>query len=353
MKKRQTGGDNATLIEAGRDVTINNGLNSDQMREVIEVISSQIPQYAAIAREIVDSRLVDFQERIIERFVDRDTAATSAFADPDFQYQLRIAQHAYARTDDGDLQKMLIDLIAKRSLHGERSRKCLTINLAIATIGDLTREDLALISVCFATKHASLSVARSTAEISLYFNKFVNPFLSLLPKDEGSSMYLASKGCVTFVPFPQNLIGVFKEFYGGVFSNSWSEADLVNVLPDEQKENVESILADAQSANLLNLDGEKFKFDIRYKPEIGTKIAGTSVSELQPNLESLYDSHLKSDGEIKELLENAIPQFSVLEGVWDKTSLSSLRLTYLGLAIGHSCLTEKVEFSGDLSIWIK
>jgi hypothetical protein len=91
---------NSVAIQSGRDTTVNQGLSPADLRQIIETVAAQLPAYAAVAQEIVETRLKDFEERVLERFANPQTSRSDAFKDPDFQYLLSRAQHAYARSGD-------------------------------------------------------------------------------------------------------------------------------------------------------------------------------------------------------------------------------------------------------------
>ena len=84
----------SVAIQSGRDTTINQGLTATDMKQIIEAIASQHTAYAAVARELVDARLTNFEQRILERFANPNTARSEAFKDPDFQYTFSRAQIA-------------------------------------------------------------------------------------------------------------------------------------------------------------------------------------------------------------------------------------------------------------------
>src|SRR4051794_27193861 len=112
----------ALAIQSGGDTTFTQGLSPGDLRQIIEALGAQLPTYAALAREIVDARLRDIEEKIIQRFAADRLTRTEAFKDPDFQYLLTRAQHAYARSGDPKIADTLVDLIAQRSKHTDRNR---------------------------------------------------------------------------------------------------------------------------------------------------------------------------------------------------------------------------------------
>jgi hypothetical protein len=72
QNQRAEGG--TVAIQSGRDTTINQGITPKDMRQIIETLAAQMPAYAAIAAQIVDSRLKDFEDRIMDSFADGSNA---------------------------------------------------------------------------------------------------------------------------------------------------------------------------------------------------------------------------------------------------------------------------------------
>src|ERR1700709_2560740 len=97
----QVAGKGAIAIQSARDTIINAGISANDMRAIMETLAAQIPTFTAMARDIVNERLQDFEEKVLQKF---STASQSvnpeAFKDPDFQYLLNRAQNAYARSGE-------------------------------------------------------------------------------------------------------------------------------------------------------------------------------------------------------------------------------------------------------------
>src|SRR5229473_350490 len=133
-------------VQSGRDTVIQHGLSPAQMKEIMEAIASQLPGYAAVAREIVDERLRDFEQRVIGRFADTSSTRSEAFKDPDFQHVVIRAQNAYARSGDEQVRETLVDLIARRSMETDRTRLLLSLDEAVEKAALLTKNEFAELS---------------------------------------------------------------------------------------------------------------------------------------------------------------------------------------------------------------
>ena len=151
--QEQKVGKNAVAIQSARDTVIQSGITPDDMRKILSALSEQLPTYAAVAREIVDARMADFEQRILSRFAESDSVNPEAFKDPDFQYLLTRAQHAYARRGDQEIGDLLVSMIAERSKLEKPDRLSMSLNSAIEVAATLTENEFAELTICFLLKH--------------------------------------------------------------------------------------------------------------------------------------------------------------------------------------------------------
>ena len=122
---------------------VHQGLTPGQMKEILDIFAGQTTAYAAVARETVDSRLKEFENRVLERFTSAAAENGQTPAEPDFQYALTRAQHAYARSGDRELLETLVDIIDQRSKQMQRNRLTLTLNVSLETVAELTNNEFA------------------------------------------------------------------------------------------------------------------------------------------------------------------------------------------------------------------
>ena len=85
--QKQEAGAGATAIQShgNTTITIHRGIGPDEMATIMSALAAQLPTYVALARQIVDKRLQEFQDKVLERIAGSPTANRDAFADPDFQ----------------------------------------------------------------------------------------------------------------------------------------------------------------------------------------------------------------------------------------------------------------------------
>ena len=176
--QRQKAGKKAVAVQSARDTYVQVGISSEDMYKMLEELGrQQVAAYTAVAERIVAERLGDFAERLIKVFSDEGKAETQAFRDPDFQYLLTRAQHAYVRSGDKQVADILIDIIAERSKQTERDRLTLALNAAVEVAPTLTANEFAELSLSFLIRYSSAPGLASIDDLRQYFQKYIAPLL--------------------------------------------------------------------------------------------------------------------------------------------------------------------------------
>jgi hypothetical protein len=135
--------DGSIAVQSGENTNIFQGPSPTQIKEIVQATAEALlPSFTQVARQIADDRMKDFETVLLARANDPSVMRSEAFKDPDFQYLLGRAQHAYARSGDHQLRDTLIDLIARRSREEDRTRLSLTLNEAVEKAAVLTKTNL-------------------------------------------------------------------------------------------------------------------------------------------------------------------------------------------------------------------
>lgn len=196
--QKQSVDDDGVAIQSGRDT--NFGVSPEQMQAIIEAIGDQIPKFAAIAKEIADQRLEYFEKIILEKFEKRmaeGEANANSFQDPDFQYLIGQAQHAYARSGDADLGDLLGDLIAERSKFPTQSLRSLSLNAAVETTPKLSYLQINQLTYIFILRYLRFSGINSLQGIAGSYSVLLDPLRNSLKSHQTSLLYLQARGCLS------------------------------------------------------------------------------------------------------------------------------------------------------------
>ena len=332
-------------IQSGGDPTINKGMSSDDLKQIIESIAAQLPAYAAIAKEIVDARLVDFEERIIARFDQDPTVDRQAFADPDFQYLLLQAQKSHARSGDKDTADLLVDLIAERSKAKERNRLALTLNQAVEIVPNLTLNEIAELCVCYLFSRTQDRSMKRLDDFHKFLNDRIEPYIDDLLKSPSSYEFLEAQRCANVSAFETKFYDLLTKPYSAFFSKGFSEAQISGISSELSPRDPELFIECLRDPTKLQLRA--------MNEDVWSQLA--SKASLPDNIKQalwkLSKATMMSREEGIEALLPCVPRIRDMADLWDESPLRQLRLTAAGTAIAYSYASTH-DFEADISIWI-
>lgn len=345
MRQDQNVAEGGAAILSGRDTTVNNGLTSDQMKQIIETVAAQVPVYAAIAREIVDSRLSEFEGRIIDRFETDSKAQPEAFKDPDFQYLLGKAQHAYARSGDGDVATALADLIVERSKSTQRNRLTLTLNQAVEVASTLTVNEFAELAFSFIFSRTRALGVSTLPALYQTLNERIDPYIDDISRSEASYSYLEAQRCANNGVLVTNFRDLLVGNYAGLLCKGFEKEELSVAVPNLDLGNSRLVLPSLHDSKKVQLNAlDKATWD-------GVASDNGVSPDVRDAAWSFAERSFMTKEEVIDALLPHVPRIAEAFEVWEKTPIRSLQLTSVGIAIGHSYAT-KSGFKADLSIWI-
>ncbi len=346
-QKQEATGD-SIAIQSRRDTIIHQGISPADMRIILDSLAEQQRAYAEVALQMVDVRLRDFKEHVLEKFTDEKATRSSAFKDPDFQYLIGRAQHAYARSGDPNIRDTLVDLIAERSKQTDRNRLALSLNEAVEKAALLTKNEFAELSLCFVLRYTINHAVHNKAQLAHYLNTTVMPFVKDISTEESSFAYLEAQACANVSVLEADLLAALRQKYGGVTGKGFTREQLESHLPEGKKKSLDSFMIPC-----LN-DPTKLQPNA-VTQEIFVSIAapaGLDKGQLD-NVWALFQGTMWSEKEFITEMQAMAPEIGALFRVWKDTPLKNLSLTSVGIAIGYANLVRVAPFDADLSIWIK
>lgn len=346
MSQKVSAGSEASVVVSGRDTNI--GFSKEDMKAVIESVAAQLPQYAVIAKAIVDERLEMFEKKILERFEAGQGTNTGAFADPDFQYLLGRAQHAYARSGDDATAEVLIDLIASRSVQKSRTRLTLSLNEAVERSAYLTENEFSEIAMCFALRYSVRNGISNIAELCAYLRTFAESLLPHISKEESSYSYIQAQACGHLESLSRiDLHGIFTEHYGTLISLGSSREDFKKTLGANFDERYPGLLKPS------SLGQEKFQVKSLGRQDCLNVCKKFGIANKGDELWLLSTAGLLDEKQVVKIATQHFWGIKDLYAIWRDTPLGSLSLTSIGLAIGYAKIRRTCEFQADLGIWIR
>jgi hypothetical protein len=347
-RQDQRVGEGGQAIQANRDVNINQGLTPDQMLTIMDGVATQVQRGVERAAALVEERLAEFKQAVVEEFSKPETMGrTDAFQDPDFQFALHEAQKGFARSGTAELKEELVKLLSQRAAESDRNRVALILNEAIQTIGNLTKQEVSILSILFTVGNIQVNNAAGIAWVTRIYAELFTPFFNDFPEDEFAYDYLVSMKCtITSQISHTNIWSVMRERYDNVFSRGFMRGEVPAGLPAEL---VSTIIQPIPSA----FDG-RLRFVSRNRKELEKALtdAGLANEERVPFI-ALFDERRLDDQEFQRLFTEQVPVMGPLVTRWENTLAKSTHLTGLGKAIAHSALASRTTFSAPLEIWVK
>ncbi len=348
--------ENGVAIQSGRDTNI--GINAQQMSVIMETLAKQLPAYAVMAREIVDARLKDLEERLLQPFAEDKEARAQAFNDPDFQYLLTRGQHAYARSGDNGIKEVLVDLIVERSKQSERSLLALSLNDAVEKSAILTANEFAEITLCFFMHSVNLTLWVPPSKLSEFISSVINPLLPLISHSNVSYTYMQSHGCGSVLQIAQtNFDDLFRAKFSMVFYRPLMIADAIDGLGRDlfnkmAEHKLICAIASGGAGGISNIDSVVFNAASRHFFENSLSEVGFD-SQTKEKIKILADACMLGATEFQKKISDELPNFDMFKEAWDNTPMKNFTLTTTGIAIGHANFQRLSKMSIPLDTWIK
>lgn len=346
VQKAATG---SVAIQAQGSVTLNQGFSAQQMMEIIDAISTQVQKFSADAQTRIDHRLAEFKAAILDEFARDAGARPESFAEPDFQHALLSAQTSYARTDDVDLHRVLVDLVVQRSKQDKRSRLTLTLNDAIAKAASLTVEEFSVLGLAFFFQRTRNTGLGNLESVARYISKFVEPLLAYVPLEGSVYDYLESHGCLlqgSGILVRPSAMEIIKETYPGLVTRGLIEEDVESLL----QENVQTLGALVKESDFDYNLRVLFPGDAEVLEHIGRSVG---VPDLAANYINKAKANLPNDDELAAKLTQYEACVEKAVSIYNSTPIRNSRLTSVGMALAHAHLTKTAGLNADLAIWIR
>jgi len=343
-KQEQKVDKGSMAIQAGGDVNV--GITVTEARQIaLDLWKANFIELSTKAKELVDSRVQEITDKVLERFQRDFPAGIEKAEDPDFQYALFTIQKEYARNGDADLGDLLIDLLVDRSKLKQRDILQIVLNESLNTAPKLTESQLSALSVIFLFRYTQNKGVGNHQILGEYFDKMVSPFISSIVKNNACYQHLEYTGCGSVELVSTSLENILSQTYQGLFLKGFENKEIedreitiglnphffIPCLNDQTKIQV-------RSNNKETL--EKALTDHKIPPEDCTKI------------KDLFELNKMSENEINEKCIEIRPFMAELFEKWSNSEMNRFTLTSVGIAIGHANIKRLVGEFSNLSIWI-
>lgn len=342
-KQSQKGGDNSTNVQAEK-VTV--GLSYSEARKVaLDVFHANFLELAGVARNVARQRAEEITGEFLNKLQAENPEGLKNADEPDFQYALYTVQREYARTGDGDLGDLLIDLIVDRSKQPHRNILQIVLNESLNIAPKLTNDQISALGLIFLLKYTHNTGVGNLDKLGNYLDKYVHPFIEQVPESDASYQHLQFAGCGSIELSRVNLEDCLGRAYQGVFLEGVTQ-DAIN------KKELPTNIRDNFIIPCLN-NNEKLQVCAINKDDLNERLKRHDVSEENKDkLLKLFDESKMPNDKIKEKCSELRPYMRSMFETWNNTPLASFTLTSVGIAIGHANIKRVVEEFTNLSIWI-
>lgn len=345
MRQEQEGGANSENYQAGGSIVVNNnnGMGYLEVKQVTQdVMRADFTAFSTVAMQTVNERLDYMSSEFSRRLSQLPVEDQKSLEDPDVQFAISSAGKSYARRGTEELASVLLDLLTDRCSAPSESLLATVLNDAIEITPRLTRTERATLAVAWRLLRTTSPVDDSAGLFKLLRHS-ISPFIGELVKSDATYLHLQSLGCAALETFNgSSLHDVFSSYYPAIFS--------AGLNPENVPERLQPFLSDPlvfrPCENQLEL--------IQVAPQNGSAIETLSQhvggEDLVQELKSLQKNNVLPDPVIRDMVIEAIPEFTRLYEVWD--TLGSLKLSAVGIAIAHAVTVERLGSGPDLTIWI-
>lgn len=204
-EQQQSIGDKSIGFQAGGNIdaknntiiVINGGLSYEDVKKMcIDIYEQNFYRLSDAAKEIATQRVREFIDKLLNRLLSHNPEGFNQAIDPDFQYDIFIAQREYARCGDPRLAEVLISLLIERSKETQRSRVQIVLNESIAVASKLTREEYDILTLWFVSQYiADSQEFHSLSDLKNFIETYILPFLDSFKKEKSWHTHLVYAGC--------------------------------------------------------------------------------------------------------------------------------------------------------------
>lgn len=345
--QNQEAGDNSTNLQ-GKTIIINQGISYTDAKQIaLDVFRANFLELSALAKETAKARAEELIDNFLTELQQRAPENINKMEDPGMQFAIYTAQKEYARTGDKDLSKLLVDILVDRSKQEERDLKQIVLDESLSVATKLTARQLDTLTIIFISKYTISQKVLSIPLLKEYLMQYFLPFINSLSKEHSLYQHLEFAGCGSISLGETNLQEVFRSNYSGVFQKGVSQVEVEKRMEAPMNSFGDMFIPCLRDETLFQVNAVNVdQIGVRAKQR---NIEGVPLEKLKLLMSDSSFSAL----EVKQELCVHCPEFNALFDTWDNSSLKSMTLTSVGIALAQANLRVKTGIAVDLGIWIK
>lgn len=347
--KNQKGGDHSKNLQANT-ININQGISYQDAKQIaLDVFKANFLELSQSAAELTLKRAEEFIENFLETLKEKNPEAISNFNDPSTQYSLFSAQKSYAKTGDGKLMEVLIDILVDISVEKERTLKKIVLEESLSTAPKLTLNQLDILSLVFMITEISFDSINSFESFDALLVKYVKPLSEDLHSANSLYLHLAYTGCCNLrqLVFEREKIeDYFKETYRGLFQVGFTKDEFLKRIGDES-------VIEILTTQCLH-DPVKLQIPALNERHLENIFEEKKINpEILESVKSLFKSNTMKNEDVRRFLVERNDWIEKLLKQWENSSLQVMTLTSVGIAIAQANLKRKTGLGTELGKWIR
>ncbi len=342
----QEAGDNSTNYQAGKDIHVH-GLSIDEARTVaLDVFRSNALELAGVAQTLAVARAEQLTNEFLTKLETAIPERVDQLADPDVQSVVFQAQKEFARSGENDLRVALVDLLAARVGEEERNLRTLALNEAIVSAPKLTEKQRRAIGWVFYLRYARPINVRTPEDYYLRLKNEVSALGISLPTGHADYQHIEYVGAGSLSISSPSFANRIMSGVEGLYTKGFAENDIDAALLTE--------LQACQFVIPALRDQSRFQLNLLADEDLEKRATALGLDGRIPDLKNVVSLGRMSEAEVSDEVVARVPELSTLRDTWDddKTGLSSLTLTSVGLALGHAYWTRLTGGEASLDIWL-
>jgi len=328
-------------------ITVHQGLSYSEAKDlIVSVVDQKLIEFNGEAMATFNKRINEFKTLLSEKIKDLPERDMGKLREPDTQIALLEAAKISGRKSDKELRNLLADLVVSRIKNDETGKeelKNIVYNEAISTVNKLTIDQLKIITLCYLARYTIYSGIVSWDTFKNYLNTYIKPFIHF-KNTNAEFQHIVYAGCGSIGIGSWNLVDIYRKRYSFLFSNLIEKAKIEDLNLSEEIKN--KLLR-------LNTTGDKYFIRIKNKEELGKYLKDKGLEQAKINqFTSLYEQNIKNNNEVKKKLEEETEIGKELLKLWEKSNISHLSLTSVGIAIAASYFEQIIGEKININIWI-
>jgi len=344
-QQKQGAGDDSTNIQVGRDLTIHQGIDAEHAREIaLAVFHENFMELRGAAEDVARGRAEQITTDFIQSLQNKAPQALNSAADPDMQRAIFVAQREYACSGDEDLETVLVDLLVDRATETTRGLRTIVLNEAISAAPKLTPQQRRVIAFCFIVRYSQWQGQDVNGLYDVFIRQNLLPLCDDIPTKATAYQHIEYVGAGSVGLGSLDLVEALRHNYHGLFSRGLSPTEI----PEPLREHPQSDRIFMPAVR----DTERVQVRARTEEDLKTLISNLAQPELEPPIRQAFNLNVMQADEIQAELLERIPEFEAPLKAWRESSLQSLTLTSVGIAIGHGYWRRVTGGAVPLLIWI-